>query len=156
LESEKKPKRVKCAKCGFENFANASFCSGCGARLKPLPAKAGGFEALTLLLLVGSAYLIVSLAFNVIYQVTLFAILSIVSVVFGVYATYELYHGRFAGRVLASSALAVVFGFAVTFLVFLMGLDVKGVFGPGWVIFLAAGWKLWKDRKAPKMKTVKS
>jgi hypothetical protein len=30
----------------------------------------------------------------------------------------------------------------------LMGLDVKGVFGPGWVIFVAAGWKLWKDRKS--------
>jgi len=158
LEPEKKPKKVKCAKCGFENFANASFCSGCGARLKPLPAelKRGRFEALTLLLLVGSAYLIVSLAVNVIYQVTIFAILSIVSVVFGVYATYELYHGRFARRVLASSALAVVFGFAVTFLVFLMGLDVKGVFGPGWIIFVAAGWKLWKDWKAqPKMKTSK-
>jgi hypothetical protein len=28
-----------------------------------------------------------------------------------------------------------------------MGLDVKGVFGPGWVIFAVAAWKLWKDKK---------
>jgi hypothetical protein len=149
LESEKKPKRVKCAKCGFENLANASFCSGCGARLKPLPAEfKGRFEALSLLLLVGSAYLIVSLIFNVIYQVAIFAILSIVSVVFGVYACYGLYRGRFGRGVLASSIVAVAFGFAVTFLVFLMGLDVKGVFGPGWIIYAATAWKLWRDRKA--------
>ena len=147
LESEKKSKRIKCAKCGFENLANASFCSGCGARLKPFPAELRGrFEALSLLLLVGSAYLVVSLAVNVIFQVTVFAILSIVSVVFGVYACYGLYRGRFGRGVFASSIVAVTFGFAVTFLVFWIGLDVKGVFGPGWVIFLVAGWKLWKDR----------
>jgi hypothetical protein len=149
LESEKKSRRVKCAKCGFENLANASFCSGCGARLKPFPAEfKGGFEALSLLLLVGSVYLIVSLAVNVIYQVAIFAILSIVSVVFGVYACYGLYRGRFGRGVLASSIVAVAFGFAVTFLVFLMGLDVKGVFGPGWIIYAATAWKLWRDRKA--------
>jgi len=114
-----------------------------------LPAELKGrFEALSLLLFVGSAYLIVSLIFNVIYQVAIFAILSIVSVVFGVYAGYGLYRGRFGRGVLASSVAAVAFGFAVTFLVFLMGLDVKGVFGPGWVIFLVAAWKLWRDRKA--------
>jgi hypothetical protein len=147
LESEKKSRRVKCAKCGFENLANASFCSGCGARLKPFPAEVRGrLEALSLLLLVGSAYLVVSLAVNVIFQVVIFAILSIVSVVFGVYASYGLYRGRFGRGVLASSVVAVAFGFAVTFLVFWMGLDVKGVFGPGWVIFLVAGWKLLKDR----------
>ena len=147
LESENEPKSYKCAKCGFENLVNASFCSGCGAGLKPLPAEAKGrFEALSLLLLVGSAYLIVSLAVDMIYQVVVFAILAIVSVVFGVYACYGLYRGRFGRGVLASSIVAVVFGFAVTALVFWMGLDVKGVFGPGWVIFLVAGWKLWKDR----------
>jgi len=149
LESEKKSRRVKCAKCGFENLANASFCSGCGVRLKPFPAELKGrLEALSLLLLVGSAYLVVSLIFNVIFQVAVFAILSIVSVVFGVYACYGLYRGRFGRWVLASSIVAVAFGFAVTALVFWIGLDVKGVFGPGWVIFAAAAWKLWKDRKA--------
>jgi hypothetical protein len=44
--------------------------------------------------------------------------------------------------------VAVAVGFAVTFLVFWMGLDIKGVFGPGWVIFAVAAWKLWRDRKA--------
>ena len=151
LESENKSGRVECAKCGFENLANASFCSGCGAGLKPLPAEAKGrFEALSLLLLVGSAYLIVSLAVDMVYQVMVFAIVSMVSVVFGVYAGYELYRGRFGRWVLASSAVAVASGFAVTFLVFWMGLDVKGVFGPGWVIFAVAAWKLWRDKKAAR------
>jgi hypothetical protein len=114
-----------------------------------LPAEAKGrFEALSLLLLVGSAYLIVSLAVDTVYQVMVFAILSIVSVVFGVYAGYELYRGRFGRGILASSVVAVAVGFAVTFLVFWMGLDIKGVFGPGWVIFAVAAWKLWRDRKA--------
>jgi len=148
LESENESGRVKCAKCGFENLVNASFCSGCGAGLKPLPAEAKGrFEALSLLLLVGSAYLIVSLAVDMIYQVMVFAILAIVSVVLGVYAGYGLYRGRFGRGVLASSVVAVAVGFAVTFLVFWMGLDVKGVFGPGWVIFAVSAWKLWRDKK---------
>lgn len=149
LVSEKEPKGVKCAKCGFENLPDANFCSCCGARLKPLPAELKGrFEALYLLLLVGSAYLVVSLIFNVIYQVTVFAIPSIVSVILGVYACYGLHRGRLGRGVLASSMVAVGVGFAVTFLVFLLGLDIKGVFGPGWVIYGAAAWKLWKDRKA--------
>jgi hypothetical protein len=114
-----------------------------------LPAEAKGrFEALSLLLLVGSAYLIVSLAVDMIYQVMVFAILAIVSVVSGVYAGYGLYRGRLGRGVLASSVVAVAVGFAVTFLVFWMGLDVKGVFGPGWVIFAVAAWKLWRDKKA--------
>jgi len=105
---------------------------------------------LSLLLLVGCAYLIVSLAVDMVYQVVVFAILSIVSVVFGVYAGYGLYRGRFGRGVLVSSVVAVAFGFAVTFLVFWMGLDVMGVFGPGWVIFAAAAWKLWRDKKAAR------
>jgi hypothetical protein len=149
LESENESGRVKCAKCSFGNLANAHFCSGCGAGLKPLPAEAKGrFEALSLLLLVGSAYLIVSLAADMVYQVVVFAIVSIVSVVFGVYAGYELYRGRFGRGVLASSVVAVTFGFAITFLIFWIGLDVNGVFGPGWVIFAVAAWKLWNDKKA--------
>jgi hypothetical protein len=94
----KKPKRVKCPKCGFENLPDASFCSGCGARLKPFPAEVKGrFEALSLLLLVGSVYLFVSLAVNVIMQVLLFDVPSFVSAVLGVYAGYRLYKGGGGG-----------------------------------------------------------
>lgn len=149
--SKKKPKRVKCPKCGFENLPDATFCSGCGARLKPLPAEVKGrFEALSLLLLVGSVYLFVSLAVNVIMQVLLFAVPSFVSAVFGVYAGYKLYRGKVGSGVVASSATAIGVGFAVTLVVFWLGLDVKGVFGPAWVIFLVAAWRLWKDRQVIK------
>ena len=102
---------------------------------------------MSLLLLVGSAYLVVSLIFNVIYQVMVFAIPSIVSVILGIYACYELYRGKFGRGVVASSVVAVALGLGVTALVFWMGLDVKGVFGPGWVIYAVAAWKLWRDRK---------
>ncbi|MEM2029447.1 MAG: zinc ribbon domain-containing protein [Candidatus Bathyarchaeia archaeon] len=148
LDSEKKPKRVKCAKCGFENLVNASFCSGCGARLKPLPVEAKGrFDALCLLLFVGSTYLAVSLIFNVIYQVMIFAVPSLVSILLGVYACYRLYRGRFGRWVFVSSIVAVALGLGITFIVFLMGLNIRGVFGPGWVIYAAAAWRLWKDSK---------
>ena len=138
--------RVKCARCGFENLPNAKFCSNCGARLeRALDAR---FEASALLLAVGSAYLIVSLAVNAIYQVAIFAIISIISVALGLYGAYELYRGRLSLRPLASSILSVALGFVVTFWVFLLGLGIRGVFGPGWVIFVAAGLKLLSDWRA--------
>jgi len=149
LEPEKKPKRVKCAKCGFENLPNANFCSGCGARIKPPQVELGRgrFEALTLLLIVGSIYLAVSLTVNAIYQVTFFAILSIISIVFGFYAAYELYRGRIGRLTILLSSLSMALGFAVTFIIFLIGLNVRGVFGPGWIIFAVAAWGLWRAIK---------
>lgn len=149
--SSKKSKRAKCPKCGFENLPMASFCSGCGARLKPLPAEVKGrFEALSLLLLVGSVYLFVSLAVNAVMQVLLFAVPSFVSAVLGVYAGYRLYKGYGGGVTIASSAVAIGLGFADTLVFFWLGLSVKGVFGPAWVIFLVAAWRLWKDRRVIK------
>lgn len=146
------PKKVKCPKCGFENLSSATFCSGCGARLKPLPAEVKErFEALSLLLLVGSVYLFVSLAVNAVMQLLLFAVpfllaCLLTSGVLGVYAGYRLYRGGRGGGVVASSAIAVSLGFAATLFIFLLGLSVEGVFSPAWVIFLVAAWRLWKDR----------
>ena len=151
--SSKKPKRAKCPKCGFENLPMASFCSGCGARLKPLPVEVKGrFEALSLILLVGSVYLFVSLAVNLVMQWLWFAVPSFVSAVLGIYAGCRLYGGKAGSVVLASSAIAIGVGFAVTLVVFCLPFcfALPNVFGPSWVIFLVAAWKLWKDRQVIK------
>jgi uncharacterized protein (DUF983 family) len=141
--------RAKCAKCGFENPPNAKFCSNCGAKL--VRAVERHFEASALLLAVGSAYLIVSLAVNVIYQVSVFAVISIVSIASGLYGAYRLYHGKPSRGSLISSVIAIISGLAVTLWVFALGLGIRGVFGPGWVIFVAAGLKLWADwRSRPR------
>jgi uncharacterized protein (DUF983 family) len=145
LSSKKKSGRVKCPECGFENLVNASFCSGCGCSLKPTVK--GQFEALYILLLVGSIYLFISLVFNELMQVPLFAGPSFVSVVLGIYASYRLSKGGIGRGVVAASAIAIGVGFVTTFFVFLLGLDIKGVFGPAWVIFLAAAYRLLKDRR---------
>jgi ABC-type glycerol-3-phosphate transport system permease component len=149
LGSGEKAERIRCAKCGFENLPNASFCSGCGARLKlpQVELVRGRFEALTLLLVVGSIYLAVSLIVNVIYQVAIFAILSVISIVLGLCTAYEFYRGKFRRLTIFLSSLSMALGFAVTFIIFLIGLNIRGVFGPGWIIFVAAAWGLWRAIK---------
>jgi hypothetical protein len=54
----------------------------------------------------------------------------------------------FSGRSASIAVLLIISAILVRMLVFYLGLDAKGVFGPSWVIFLAVAWKLWKDRKA--------
>ena len=145
-KSRRRIERIKCSKCGFENLVNAVFCSGCGARLKSQQAELGKnpFEALMLLLIVGSTYLAISLTVNAIYQVTLFAILSIASIILGFSAAYELYRGRFRRLTILLSSLSMALGFTVTLIIFLLGLNIRGVFGPGWIIFAVAAWGLWR------------
>lgn len=148
--SPKKAEKLKCVKCGFMNLPSATFCSGCGAKLKALPVEVKEmFGAQLLLLLVGSAYLFISLAVNaIIQQVWYFAVPSFVSALLGVYVCFRLYKGQLSAGVAVCSAVAIGVGFAVTLVVFLIGFLIKGVIGPAWVIFLAAGFRLWRDRRS--------
>lgn len=47
------------------------------------------------------------------------------------------------------SALAIIIGLASTLILFLIGLGIRGVIGPAWIIFLigVGAWTLWKERK---------
>lgn len=138
--------RVKCRKCGFENPANLKFCGNCGARLS-ITIEAPKFEGLALLHITASVYLLISLAFNALVQASLiFIIPYIASALLGLYAGYELYIGKVEKWLKIISALAIIIGLASTFLLFWIGLEIKGVIGPAWVIFLINAWILWKER----------
>jgi hypothetical protein len=138
--------RVKCRKCGFENPSNVKFCGNCGARLAA-SALAPKFEGLALLHVVGSAYLLISLASNSLVQASMtFTIPYLASGLLGLYVAYELYRGRASKYLKMASASAIVVGLVSTFILFLIGLGVRGVIGPAWAIFAISLWVLWKQR----------
>lgn len=145
-------KRIKCPKCNFDNLPNSKYCSNCGARLTPISISEvkNKFEALYLLLITGLAYLIISLAVNAIMQIITFALPTIISIILGLYSGYMLYKGKFGKGPFTSLIISVTIAFIITMIIFYLGLGIRGVFGPGWVIFLTIIWKLWKDREILK------
>ena len=137
---------VKCEKCGFDNPSNVKFCGNCGARLS-IATITPKFEGLALLHITGSAYLIISLIFNALVQASMiFFIPYIISGLLGLYAGYEFYLGKVSKYLKFVSALAIILGLASTFLLFWIGLGVRGVIGPAWIIFLINLLMLWKER----------
>jgi hypothetical protein len=142
---------VKCRKCGFENPPNAKFCNNCGARLNErlsFTAKAPKFEGLALLHVVGSAYLLISLLFNSLIQAsTMFMISYLASGLLGLYTGYEFYKGYSRKYLKIISVLAVAIGLMSTLILFLIGLGVRGVIGPAWIIFATSLWTLWRERR---------
>jgi hypothetical protein len=138
---------VKCGKCGFDNPEGLKFCGNCGARLSTA-AVTPKFEGLALLHITGSIYLLVSLIFNALVQASpAFLAPYIVSALLGLYAGYELYTGKVGKHLKIVSALAIIIGLASTLILFLIGLGIRGVIGPAWIIFLISAWTLWKERK---------
>jgi hypothetical protein len=137
---------VKCDKCGFDNPSNLKFCGNCGARLN-VTVVASRFEGLALLHIVGGLYLLTSLIFNALVQASLtFIIPYLTSGLLGLYAGYKLYMGRTGKHLKIASALAVILGLASTLLLFWIGLGVRGVVGPAWIIFSVNAWILWKEK----------
>lgn len=149
---ESKGKKV-CPKCAWKNPKEASFCLKCGSKLEIVKEpKRAPLEGLAFLYIVGSLYTILSAAFNpFVRESPLYLPLYLASGILGLCTTYAL-HQRKGGkwtRVLLSSA-SVALGFAGTFRLFLVGLmlreEIRGIFGPAWIIFLITVWKLWRDR----------
>jgi len=143
----KKMKVGECPKCGARNPEGAKFCNNCGARLQV--AVEGGFEGLVYLHLVAALYMLLSAAFNAIVQGSpLFLGLYVVAGVLGICVAYALRAGKVKGWVKLASFIMIVSGLIGTTLMFLIGLEIKGVIGPAWVIFLVTAWKLWQDRRS--------
>lgn len=136
---------LKCAQCGFENPSNVRFCGNCGAKLE-IGAYSSGLQGLALLMMTGGAYLLVSLLLNALVQSTLvFFIPYLASSLLGLYTGYQFYTGRTSRLLKRLSALAIVLALFSTGLLFLIGLGVRGVIGPVWIIFAVAGYLLWKN-----------
>jgi hypothetical protein len=138
---------VRCGKCGFENPPDLKFCGNCGARLSVV-LETPRFEGLALLHIAGSLYLLLSLAFNALVQaIPAFIILHASSALLGLYAGYRFYTGRASKYLKIVSPLAIALGLTSTSILFLLGLAIRGVIGPAWIIFLVNAWALWRDRR---------
>jgi hypothetical protein len=138
---------VRCGKCGFENPPDLKFCGNCGASLSVV-LETPRFEGLALLHIAGSLYLLLSLAFNALVQASpAFIILYASSALLGLYAGYRFYTGRASKYLKIVSPLAIALGLTSTSILFLLGLAIRGVIGPAWIIFLVNAWALWRDRK---------
>ncbi len=139
-EAPRPPSTIKCGKCGFRNPRNLKFCGNCGTRIRSAwlgsDFLATRFEALALLHLTGSIYLLISLMVNALVQATyLFYFPYISSALLGLYAGNGFLKGQISGRLKAASLTAALVGLVSTFLLFIVGLEVRGVVGPAWAIF---------------------
>lgn len=102
-------------------------------------------SALEILHLTGSFYVITSALFNFAVQmmgpIVLFSIMS----GFLGFVAFLMFRGRRMDELVRFlSVSAVVGGLVATSWAFYVGLELKGVEGPGWVIFLLIVWELWR------------
>lgn len=107
---------------------------------------AGVFEALEFLHATGSAYILVSAAFNFLVK-SVYALLTfyITSGIVGLCAALMLHERRSDDLARFLSVAAMLGGVMATGWVWYIGLaSASGIFGPGWVIFLITAWKLWQ------------
>lgn len=146
---------IICGKCGFRNPAGAKFCLNCGKSLvvsAPLPSVS--FDGLSLLHFTGSAYILISVLFNELYKASVvFLGIFVAIAIMGFGLAYGFYSWKKVTRrkvVQAVSGVTIVLGFVSTFILFFLGLNVSGIVGPAWIIFLVTGWKLWADRNRLK------
>lgn len=117
------------------------------------------FDGSVALLLAGSIYLLLAIAFNqAIFQTDVYAIpasvLGGISAILGLYAAYALNKGNASRGIFAAALTAVVLGFAITLLVFLIGLipistgaSLLGITGSAWVIYALAGYWLYRNSR---------
>jgi ribosomal protein L40E len=136
--------RGVCPKCGNLNPADAEFCFKCGTRFGP---GGGSLDGLMVLSLTGVLYTVLSAALNeIIRSSTLFLGLYLGTGVLGIVVLYGLRTRRFMRWIKFVCLAMVAVGLSGTFLMYLIGLGLRGVVGPGWVIFVVMGWRLWQDR----------
>ena len=155
MSKEEAEKLISCEKCGFQNPTGAKFCLNCGKSLViSASVPSPGFDGLSLLHFTGSIYILISVLFNALYRASwIFLGLFLAVAVMGLCVGYGFYSWQKVTRrrlVKAVSAVTVGLGFGVTFVLFYLGLNVSGVVGPAWVIFVVTGWKLWTDKKRLK------
>jgi hypothetical protein len=135
---------VKCGRCGFDNPPEMKFCGNCGAKLT-VAAELRRFEALASTHMTGSLYLILSAIFNDLVKASIvFLSLYIASAILGMYVGYEFYRGRLELPIKILSAIAIALGLVSTMILFIIGLGIRGVIGPAWIIFLVNAILLWR------------
>ncbi len=136
---------TKCPKCGYENPPDAKYCLNCGYRL--IHEETVKLEAEGVLLIASGIILLLTLMFNALMRVV--PALVIVYLVFGITSVYsgaKLYSGSISLFNVVLATLSIIFGFAGCFFLYLLGLSLKGLVSPDWVIYVIAAYKLLSDR----------
>jgi hypothetical protein len=140
---------MSCSKCGYKkNPPEAKYCLNCGAKLSA-SSIVQPLDGLFYLHLVGSSYLLTSLVFNSVVRASIFlAIPYLVGGILGLISANELRRASRRRFVKILSASSVALGLVGTLMLFLIGMELRGIVGPAWLIFLINAWKLWRDRSS--------
>ena len=139
---------VRCPRCGFMNGQGIKFCGNCGAEILPKP-RGKYAEALAVLLVTSSLYMLLTLVFNywVHGLIPLLALYS-VSGIAGLYVGYALHRGEGGRWLKFATALTIGLGLAGTLVLFLLGLGVDIPIDAGWVLYVVSAVLLWTSRKS--------
>jgi len=108
-------------------------------------------EPLATFHIVGGSYLLISSIFSEIVKASeLILSLYVTFGALGLFVGYGFYRLRVDWLVIVSAVVTAA-SFAITLLLFLLGLMVGGgVVGPSWLIFVASGWALLRMIKASR------
>ena len=115
------------------------------------------FDGSIALLLAGAIYLIiysiVLVAINGFtsllqegYYLAYYLLPGLVSAVLGLVAAYQLQRGKATGGTMLIGFTSVGIGFVVTLLFYFISFEVNGIIGPAWIIFVLAGYWLYRNR----------
>ncbi len=142
---------TKCPKCGFENPPDAKYCLNCGYRL--IQEENVKLEAEGIILISSGVILLLTLLFNALMRIV--PALALVYLIFGltsIYSGVKLYSGSSTLLNILIATLSIIFGFAGSFFLYLLGLPLKGLVSPDWILYLTAALKMFADRKKLKKK----
>ncbi|MGC9208742.1 MAG: zinc ribbon domain-containing protein [Nitrososphaeria archaeon] len=137
---------MKCPRCGYENPPEAKYCLNCGFRL--VSEERVRFEGEGLLLVSGGLISLLVMLFNTLLHLFISLTLAyLVLVLTSLYSGLRLYRGSVSLAVIALSSVSIIIGFSVGMFLYLLGLGLKGLVSPDWVIYLLAAYKMYADRK---------
>jgi uncharacterized paraquat-inducible protein A len=137
---------TKCPKCGYDNPQEAKYCLNCGFKL--VQEEKYNLEAEGMLLIASGTILLMTLLFNALIKIlTLLLLIYFVIGITSIYSGIRLYSGSSSIFNLILATISIVFGFAGSFFLYLLGLSLKGLVSPDWIIYLIVAYKLYADRK---------
>ena len=118
------------------------------------------YDGTVALLLAGSIYLLLGIAFNWIFKTYLeFTILALISSLLGLYAAVMLIRGQASKATIVVSLTAIGIGLAITLYIFAAGVvpiiptsagipgDLQGLPGAPWVIYALAAYWLYRNSR---------
>ncbi len=138
-----------CQRCGTNNVEEADFCIKCGLRIRARN-ESSNHESLVYLHILGSSYLLFAALLNRFVfplfsagtaGLIIYLLLYVIPVVSGFYVAYQVNRRNIRREVIAISLWTAAMGAIGTGWLFIIGLELGGIIGPAWLIFLASAIK---------------